>query len=73
MADYILIQLQYWLAYLCCAAQYGYASWCQAPWTDDESKQKRQELKQDRQSLKRLVLWLKDYTRKYIPLAVIPV
>lgn len=65
MIDYIITKLHWWLAYLCCAAQYGYASWCQAPWVDDDSVRARQEWKQDRRSLKQLVFWVRAFSLKY--------
>lgn len=61
MADYIIISLHWWLAYLCCAAQYGYATWCEAPWLAVVIK--KQVWKEDRKHLKRLVLWVIEFYR----------
>lgn len=62
MADYILIALQWWLAYLCCAAQYGYAEWCEVPWMEDAHDMKSQ-FREDKRGLKRLTVWVQNFRK----------
>lgn len=62
MVDYVIIALHWWLAALCCATQYGYATWCEAPWLDDVIK--KQVWKEDRRDLRRLVFWVLKFYRK---------